>query len=46
MTAVIPCLPRAEVVKAVERKNPRRIPLLMAKWWGEGFEALHGLEAL
>jgi uroporphyrinogen decarboxylase len=38
-------LPRAEVVKAVERKYPRRIPLVMAKWWGEGFEALHG-EAL
>ena len=35
-------LPRAEVVKAVERRNPSRIPLVMAKWWGEGFEALHG----
>ncbi len=36
-------LPRAEVVKAVERKYPCRIPLVMAKWWGEGFESLHGL---
>ena len=35
-------LPRAEVVKAIERKNPCRIPLVMAKWWGEGFESLHG----
>ena len=35
-------LPRGEVVKAVERKYPCRIPLVMAKWWGEGFEALHG----
>lgn len=38
-------LPRSEVVKAIERKNPRRIPLIMAKWWGEGFAELHG-EAL
>ena len=35
-------LPRLEVVKAVERRNPCRIPLVMAKWWGEGFEDLHG----
>lgn len=38
-------LSRAEVAKAVERRNPSRIPLIMAKWWGEGFEDLHG-EAL
>ncbi len=45
MSEIISPLPRAEVVKAVERKFPCRIPLVMAKWWGEGFESLHG-EAL
>ena len=35
-------LPRGEVVKAVERRAPARIPLIQTKWWGEGFEALHG----
>jgi uroporphyrinogen decarboxylase len=35
-------LPRLEVIKAIERRNPCRIPLVMAKWWGEGFESLHG----
>ncbi len=35
-------LPREEVRRAVERRHPARIPLVMAKWWGEGFEALHG----
>ena len=38
-------LSRSEVIKAVERKNPRRIPLIMAKWWGEGLPEMHG-EAL
>ena len=40
--AIFEPLPRAEVIKAVERKSPRRIPLVMAKWWGEGFAELHG----
>jgi uroporphyrinogen decarboxylase len=31
-------LPCQEVVKAVERRGPVRIPLVMAKWWGEGLE--------
>jgi len=31
-------LPREEVVKAVEREKPTRIPLIRAKWWGEGLE--------
>ncbi len=35
-------LPRQEVIKAIERGTPRRIPLIMTKWWGEGFEELHG----
>ena len=37
-------LPRAEVIKALERKNPRRVPLIQAKWWGEGLEDLHGAD--
>jgi len=35
-------LPRDEVVKAVERRRPRRIPLVMAKWWGEGLGDQYG----
>lgn len=35
-------LPRAEVIKAIERNYPERIPLVRTKWWGEGFEELHG----
>lgn len=35
-------LPREEVVKAVERRNPSRIPLVMAKWWGEGLHDQYG----
>ena len=35
-------LPREQVVRAVERKRPLRIPLLMAKWWGEGLQEQYG----
>lgn len=35
-------LPRAEVIKAVERKRPSRIPLVRAKWWGEGLTEQYG----
>jgi uroporphyrinogen decarboxylase len=35
-------LARDEVVKAVERRNPSRIPLVMAKWWGEGLGEQYG----
>jgi len=35
-------LPREEVIKAVERKNPSRIPLFFAKWWGEGLGEQYG----
>lgn len=35
-------LSRADVIKAIERKNPPRIPLVMAKWWGEGLEEQYG----
>ena len=35
-------LHRLEVIKAVERKKPARIPLVMAKWWGEGLFEQYG----
>jgi uroporphyrinogen decarboxylase len=35
-------LPRSEVVRAVERKNPARVPLVMARWWGEGLWEQYG----
>ena len=35
-------LSRDEVIKAIERRNPSRIPLVRAKWWGEGLEEQYG----
>ncbi len=35
-------LPREEVIKAVERRKPSRIPLVFAKWWGEGLRDQYG----
>ena len=35
-------LPRGEVIKAVERKHPVRIPLVFARWWGEGLVEQYG----
>ncbi len=35
-------LPREEVVKAVERRGPSRVPLAFAKWWGEGLHEQYG----
>ncbi len=35
-------LPKEEVIKAVERKGPCRIPLVNAKWWGEGLREQYG----
>jgi uroporphyrinogen decarboxylase len=35
-------LPREEVVKAVERRRPARIPLVMANWPGEGLYQQYG----
>ena len=35
-------LPREEVIKAVERRNPRRVPLVMARWWGQGLADEYG----
>ena len=37
-----PPLPREEVIKAIERRGPSRIPLVMAKWWGEGLGDQYG----
>ncbi|MCC6445269.1 MAG: methylcobamide--CoM methyltransferase [Armatimonadetes bacterium] len=38
------CAPLAkeDVVAAIERKNPCRIPMVMAKWWGEGLWEQYG----
>lgn len=35
-------LPREEVIKAIERKHPARIPMVLAKWWGEGLLEQYG----
>ncbi|MBN1219024.1 MAG: hypothetical protein JXM69_08850 [Anaerolineae bacterium] len=35
-------LPCQEVINALERKNPARVPLVWAKWWGEGLEEQYG----
>ncbi len=35
-------LPREEVIKALERRGPMRIPLVRAKWWGEGLVEQYG----
>jgi uroporphyrinogen decarboxylase len=35
-------LSREEVIKAVEGKHPARIPLVRAKWWGEGLTEQYG----
>jgi len=39
---VVEPLTREEVIKAVERKGPRRIPMILAKWWGEGLGEQYG----
>lgn len=35
-------LPREEVVKAVERRGPSRVPMVAATWWGEGLREEYG----
>ena len=42
MSEVLEPLPKQEVIKAIERRRPRRIPLVMAKWWGEGLHEQYG----
>jgi len=39
---VWPRLSREEVIKAVERRCPSRIPMIRAKWWGEGLTEQYG----
>jgi len=39
-------LPREEVIKAIDRRTPIRIPMVMARWWGEGLEAQYGKRLL
>jgi uroporphyrinogen decarboxylase len=42
MNKIIERMSREDVIKAVERKNPSRIPLVRAKWWGEGLTEQYG----
>lgn len=35
-------LSRDEVIKAIEFKSPKRIPMVFTKWWGEGLWEEHG----
>ena len=37
-------LPKAEVIAALDRTGPARIPLVRTKWWGEGLEERYGEE--
>ena len=39
-------LTREEVIKAIERKGGRRIPLVFHKWWGSGTEEKYGAALL
>jgi len=44
MKVIAEPLPREEVVRAIERRRPCRIPLVMAKWWGEGLVEQYGAQ--
>ena len=46
MDPIIFPLPRAEVIKAIERRYPCRIPLVRASWWGEGLHEQYGARLL
>jgi uroporphyrinogen decarboxylase len=35
-------LPRQEVINAIERRHPARVPLIMTRWWGEGLVEQYG----
>ncbi len=39
-----PVLPREEVIKAVERRGPCRVPIVRGQWWGEGLPQEYGEE--
>lgn len=40
----VPPLTRDEVISAVEGTDPPRIPLVAAKWWGEGLHDQYGTQ--
>ncbi|HNT35058.1 MAG TPA: uroporphyrinogen decarboxylase family protein [bacterium] len=40
--SILEALPKEEVIKAVERRNPIRVPVSMARWWGEGLHEQYG----
>jgi uroporphyrinogen decarboxylase len=42
MSQVWSALPRAEIIKTIERQYPERVPLFLTKWWGEGLEEQYG----
>ncbi|MGA7307175.1 MAG: hypothetical protein WBW88_20080, partial [Rhodothermales bacterium] len=42
MRDAIEPLCREEVIKAIERRNPSRIPMILAKWWGHGLPEQYG----
>ena len=42
MTKIWKPLSRQEVIAAIERQNPPRIPMMLGKWWGEGLEEQYG----
>jgi uroporphyrinogen decarboxylase len=35
-------LPRGEVIKALKRQKPSRVPIILGKWWGEGLNEQYG----
>lgn len=42
MRDAIEPLCREEVIKAIERRYPSRIPMILAKWWGHGLPEQYG----
>lgn len=44
MNEVFEPLPREEVYKAIERRGPSRIPMILAKWWGHGLPDQYGTQ--
>lgn len=40
--AMYQSLPKEEVIAAIERKNPSRVPLILTKFWGQGLREQYG----
>lgn len=38
----LPPLSREQVIRAVERRGPSRVPMVFAHWWGEGLREQYG----